>query len=102
MPEEKTPKPKMVVEMFQDPRWWLHDRSQNSEPSCVNFLSFRKWRVTAEIIDEPIEVLRERLQELWENNTNHYRQAELEKAAEALGITLEDRMGAKSKRGDHL
>lgn len=40
------------------------DQLKVKEPSCINFLSYRKYKVTIELIDEPKEVLIDRLLEL--------------------------------------
>jgi len=77
---------KNVIEMFHDPGWTLRNYTRN-EPSFVNNLTMRKFRVTIELIDEPVEVLRERLIRLWresENNGHYYNDAK--QAAEELGI----------------
>ena len=42
------------------------------EPSCINFLRYRKYKVTIELIEEPVEVLIERLNSL-DTATNHHR-----------------------------
>jgi hypothetical protein len=63
-----------VIETYREPRWEL-DRLASSEPSAFNgIVQIRRYRVTAELIDEPIEVLRDRLRILWresEPNTHH-------------------------------
>jgi hypothetical protein len=40
------------------------DQLKMNEPSCINFLSYRKYKVTIELIEEPKEVLIDRLNEL--------------------------------------
>jgi hypothetical protein len=43
------------------------------EPTCFNGkVRVRKTRITVELIDEPIEVIQERIQKLWDENKNHH------------------------------
>ena len=42
------------------------------EPSSVNFLSYRKYKVTIELIEEPTDVLIERLNILLEKEKGNY------------------------------
>lgn len=59
----------------------------NDAPYCFNGnLSVRKYRVTIEPIDEPIEVLRDRLQKLWDECTNHHQWDVMRAEAEKLGM----------------
>lgn len=60
------------------------------EPSCVNFMVLRRWRVTAELIEESNEVLGQRLIEMWETlETNGHYSAEFKNMAAKLGVTLD-------------
>lgn len=64
------------------------------EPYVFNgIVGIRKWKVTAELIEEPKEVLIERLQKLWRECTNLHHMQPLRAEAAKLGIELksEDR-----------
>ena len=59
-------------------------------PSVGNFnVQFRRYRVTIEEIEEPVDVLAARLRELWEASTNHHDWEPLRRAAAEIGITLD-------------
>lgn len=45
---------------------------KRDEPSAINFLSYRKHKITIELIDESNNVLIERLQDLLVGNNNHH------------------------------
>jgi hypothetical protein len=58
------------------------DQLKVNEPSCINYLSYRKYKVTIELIEEPKQVLIERLLELKKDssfNRGQIIQAELKK-----------------------
>jgi hypothetical protein len=92
-----------VIETYQEPRWEL-DRLAMRGPSAFNGgVQIRRYRVTVELIDEPIEVLRERLRKLWresENNTHH--RHPMREVAKQLGMEAEelkfDEQGIDHKR----
>ncbi len=46
-----------------DGSYWI-DQIKTENPSNINYLSYRKFKVTIELIDEPKEVLIERLESL--------------------------------------
>lgn len=50
------------------------DQLRVNEPSCINFLSYRKFKVTIELIEEPKQVLIDRLLELKKNSSFNRRQ----------------------------
>lgn len=58
----------------------------------------KKYRVTIEEIEEPIEVLQDRVKRMWAENQNLHSYAHLEKAAKKLGLTREDLEAAKREK----
>lgn len=76
-----------VIETYREPTWDLRNIEQ-AEPSAFNGeVRIRRYRVTTELIEEPIEVLRDRLRKLWrENEPNHHHWASMRKMAERLGM----------------
>jgi len=48
----------------------------------------RKFKVTVEMIDEPLEVIRARIVDLWETCDNHHHERPLMKAAQEYGFEL--------------
>ena len=52
---------------------------------CVHV---RKYKVTVEMIDEPIEVIQARIQELWDNCTSHQLWEPLKHMAARYGMEL--------------
>jgi hypothetical protein len=66
----------------------LYDLEQK-EPSCFNGdVRVRKYKVTIELIDEPKEVLYERLLNLWETCDNYRHKDPLRAEANKLGFEL--------------
>lgn len=64
------------------------------EPSCFNgSVSFRKYKVTIEPIEEPKEVLAERLQKLWDECDNLHHWTPLKNAAREIGYELKGGAG---------
>lgn len=89
----------VIMETFRDPTgYWLHSLAQN-EPSCFNGdVRIRRYRLTVEYIEEPVEALGARLQALWDacDNSHHWRP--LEATAARIGYALQGSAGAKRPR----
>lgn len=81
-----------VREGFSEPHGiWMADR-----PTCVNGLDLRRHRVTVELVDEPHEVIVDRLRKLWEETqVNYHYTRMMREAAAALGVELLDEDRAK-------
>lgn len=74
-----------------------YDLHMKDEPSCVNFMVLRRWRVTAELIEEPKEVLAQRLVELWERTPpNYHYEVDFKRLAKELGVALDPKRRGKS------
>jgi hypothetical protein len=72
---------------------------QSHKPSCFNYeVSIRKYRVTIEPVEEPNEVLAERLQKLWDECDNHHHWQPLRGAAAQIGYELQGNAGSKRKK----
>ena len=82
-------------ETFREINQWQENELTQREPSCVNSLRVKKYRITVEEIDEPDEVICQRLQELWDNTTNWHHSDMLRTAAEKYGYELVGSMGNK-------
>jgi hypothetical protein len=60
------------------------------EPSCFNgSVSVVKYRVTVEVIEEPVEVLQERVRKLWRETKNMHHWMPLQNEAKKLGFELD-------------
>lgn len=80
------------VETFRDPRGhWLRQLEQKEPSSFNGNVQVRKYRVTVELIDEPDEVIRERIQKLWDECNNHYHWKPLKNEAKKYGLELKHR-----------
>jgi hypothetical protein len=61
----------------------------SGEPSCFNGrVNVRKYKVTVEIVDEPIEAIQARIQKMWDECDNHHNWGPLKSEAEKYGLTL--------------
>lgn len=88
---------RLSITTYRSPGYSLSEWRDENEPSFVNNLRYRKWRITAELVDEPLEVLQERLQKMWEQDTNWHHGSRYEAEAQALGFELQGRMGEKAR-----
>ena len=83
-----------VIETFNPPTKYAIADMENRSPSCMNGdVHFRKYRVTIELIDEPIEVIADRLQKLYDEsragpNYNSHHWGPIKAAAKSIGVEL--------------
>jgi hypothetical protein len=74
---------------FREPSNYLTEQLKQEEPSCFNgIVRIRKFKITIEEIEEPKEVLVERLRKLWRESDNMHHWKPLKNEAEKLGINL--------------
>jgi len=65
---------KIEFETFKDvSSSYTISQLQSGNPSCINFLSYRKYKVTIELIEEDKDVLIDRLMNLDHDNNHHRR-----------------------------
>lgn len=57
-------------------------------PSSFNGTRVRQYRVTVELVDEPLEVIHARIVELWEMNDNHHQWDSILVEAARYGLDL--------------
>lgn len=101
MPKKKEKPPTRVeFETFSPPDSYGVQRMQehHADPDVFNGLvTFRKYRVTIELVEESPKVLQARLQKLWDvsNNTHHW--GPLRDAAKSVGYELQGSPGSKRK-----
>lgn len=99
MPRRKTPyKAPPIVLIDDKPR--VFEGFASSTPLAVshlqeapifwNALVLRRFRITVEVVDEPLFVLAERLRLLWRRDNNAHHADDFRKAATELGIVLDD------------
>ncbi len=94
--KEPVPEFPKVIETFSKPESWEFDRMKDSEPSCFNgWVSIKRYRITIEEIEEPIEVLQARLEDLWLHCDNWRHWQPLENAAKQLNYTFRGERGSK-------
>ncbi len=73
--------------------YWIHSLTENN-PSCFNGnVSVRKYRVTIELVEEPNEVIAERIQLLWDKCDNLHHWTHLRIAAQKIGYELKGSPG---------
>lgn len=96
MAKKKTIEPPefpQTKETFQKPDFWRRDVG---EPNCFNgFVSVIKYRITYEVIEEPVEVIHERLEKLWSESDNHHHYTPLQNAAKKHGYIYKSTFGSK-------
>lgn len=81
------PRYPMVLEQFGEP--YLSGVGRNDVPSCLNgVIQVRRYRVTVELIDEPVDDIRARIVGLWRTCDNHHHWDSLRKAAAKVGLEL--------------
>ena len=65
---------KVEIETFRDiTSSYSINELVKKEPSCINFLQYRKFKITIEEIPEPKNVLIERLRSMLNNDSGHNR-----------------------------
>ena len=69
---------------------------EDDEPSCFNgIVRVVKYKYTVEEIEEPKEVIHQRLQELWDYSDNHHDHMPLEGCASEHGYKFKGQRGNK-------
>jgi hypothetical protein len=96
----KTPNyDKVTFETFREIGSYEINNFKSNNPSSLNgWVRIRKFKVTIEPIIEPIEVLSERLQKLWDECDNHHHWQPLRAAAKQIGYELQGKPGSANKR----
>lgn len=89
----------LTVETFDVP-WDLQRGHLRDHPSCFNGnVSITRYRITVERIDDPPEVLHERLRMLWRSTDNWHHRDPLRQAALRHGLELDGNDFGADKRG---
>lgn len=71
----------------------------NDSPHCFNgIVSIKKYRITIEVVQEPIEVYQQRLEKLWTESDNHHHWHPLENAAKEIGYEFKGGFGSQRKK----
>ena len=98
-PKPQTPEYPITFETFRRIGAWEMNSLTNPAPGCFNGeVSIRKHRVTVEIVEEPIETLQQRVQDLWDHETNYHHHNPLQSTAKSLGMPRLENMGAKVRK----
>lgn len=83
---------KMIFETFREIGTYESHSLKQSEPSCFNgMVRAEKFRVTVEKVEEPAEVIRARLQKMWDECNNSHHREPLIRAGLKYGIDLQKR-----------
>jgi hypothetical protein len=84
----KNPSEPLVMETFRPPYSEISSLRRD-EPACFNgMVHVQRYRITVELIDEPKEVLQERLEALMAQTTRLNSKKDIELEAKRLGIEL--------------
>lgn len=79
-----------VFETLREPH--INEHNIAKEPSCFNgIVNVRRYRITVELIEEPVEVIRERILKLWYTCDNWHHWDPLKRAAAEVGLALDMR-----------
>ena len=77
----------LVLETYRKPDAYVVDVLMRKDPFVFDSeVSVRRWRVTFEAIEEPVEVLMERIEKLRRETQNHHHWRPLHAAARELGF----------------
>ncbi len=80
----------IVIETFVPPNKYATESMERSTPHCLNGeLFIRKYRVTVDIIEEPVRDIRARILYLWVTGDNIHHMQPLRDAANKYGLDLE-------------
>lgn len=73
--------------------YWLSSQRKDS-PSCFNgYVSVYKWKISIEKVEEPIEVIQERLETLYRQSDNHHDYQPLQNFVKSIGYTFTGKFG---------
>lgn len=87
-------KKKTTIETFRNPDgYWLNQIKQDEVSSFNGIIDIEKYRVTVEKIEEPIEVLQQRIQYLWDVCDNHHHVKPIRERAKELNYELKGSAG---------
>lgn len=76
-------------ETFKEIGFYEKNNLTSENPSCFNgIVNLRKYKVTIELIEEPDEIIQERLQKLWDECNNHHNWQPLKNMAKQIGYEL--------------
>lgn len=90
---------KKSIETFKNIGPYELSNLKTDKPASFNGLvRINKYRITVELIEEPIEVLHERLQKLWDECDNHHQWTPLKNKAKEIGYELKGDAGNSIKR----
>lgn len=94
----KAEETKIELETFMPIGFYEIRQMEQEEPSNFNgWVRIKKYKVTVEVVEEPKEVLYERLLDLWEKCEGYRYREPLILAAKELGYELDDnRCGIRS------
>lgn len=86
-----------VIECIGEPHI---DQKPSEEASCWNgIVRVERFRITVEKLDEPLEVIHERLRRLWRSTTNYHHHTPVRAEAKRFGLELDgNEFGADAKR----
>ena len=71
------------------------------KPASFNsFVRIRKYKITIEEIEESVEILQKRLEDLWKKETNFHQYQPLQNEAKKLNYIFENDFGKFSKKSN--
>ena len=92
-PEEAPRRPRypLVYESYSDNEWSIRSNAAAfSRPLAVaGQVRVRRFRITVELLDEPVDVIQGRIRALWRESTNHKMRVELTECAAEYGMVLD-------------
>ena len=100
-PPPFAPMPRVSVEGFRAMTVYdveNYTRGLVARPHCFNgIVGVYRYRITCEVIPEPVEVIHARIIDLWERSDNYHDMGPLQSAATALGLTLPETWSKRRK-----
>ena len=84
------PKYPIVFETFRELSSYAIGNITEDKPTCFNgFVNVRKYKVTIELVEEPVETIQNRIKELWAKCDNHHNWQPLKNVASKYGLELD-------------
>ena len=91
--KKKTEKDEYIT--FRKPNLW---HSLYEKPSCFNGeVNVRKYKITVEMVDEPIAVIHKRLEKFWVESSNYHDRDPLKDMANRTGYIFKGDFRSKKK-----
>ena len=81
-----------TIETFRDIRGYYLKELENVKPNGINYLSYKKYKVTVEELEESCEVYKQRLQEIYDEKHSGFKiKLAVLNEAKKIGVVIKEK-----------